>query len=142
MTRVSGNGLLHGLRVVDLTDESGQLAGRALADLGADVVLVEPEGGTPTRGLAPRDATSGESLRFASLNAGKRAASDADAAALIAGADVVLANRGPRDGEAPDAVWVAITPFGLEGPKDVPDRRPRPRTGPLHRADGVRAWRR
>ncbi|NQX84172.1 MAG: CoA transferase [Mycoplasmataceae bacterium] len=33
---------LEGLRVVDLADEKGELTGRLLADLGADVVRVEP----------------------------------------------------------------------------------------------------
>ena len=33
-------GLLSGYRVLDLTDERGLLAGRMLADLGADVVQV------------------------------------------------------------------------------------------------------
>ena len=37
------------LRVVDLTDLRGALAGRILADLGADVIKVEPPGGDPDR---------------------------------------------------------------------------------------------
>jgi crotonobetainyl-CoA:carnitine CoA-transferase CaiB-like acyl-CoA transferase len=32
-------------RVLDLTDDRGWFAGMILAQLGADVVLVEPEGG-------------------------------------------------------------------------------------------------
>ena len=39
------NAPLTGLRVLDLTDESGHLAGRILADLGADVLKIEPPGG-------------------------------------------------------------------------------------------------
>ena len=44
-----GGGPLAHLRVVDLTDLRGALAGRILADLGADVVKVEPPGGDPGR---------------------------------------------------------------------------------------------
>ncbi|MFI5042217.1 MAG: CoA transferase, partial [Acidimicrobiales bacterium] len=46
--------LLDGLRVLDLCGESGALAGRVLADLGAEVVLAEPPGGAPLRGVGHR----------------------------------------------------------------------------------------
>jgi len=36
-------------RVLDLTDDRGQLAGLLLACLGAEVILVEPPGGSPAR---------------------------------------------------------------------------------------------
>jgi crotonobetainyl-CoA:carnitine CoA-transferase CaiB-like acyl-CoA transferase len=42
-------GALDGLRVVDLTDERGLLCGQILADLGADVILVEPPEGSRAR---------------------------------------------------------------------------------------------
>jgi crotonobetainyl-CoA:carnitine CoA-transferase CaiB-like acyl-CoA transferase len=45
-------GPLEGYRALDLTDERGALAGRLLADLGVDVVKVEPPGGE-ARGRAP-----------------------------------------------------------------------------------------
>jgi crotonobetainyl-CoA:carnitine CoA-transferase CaiB-like acyl-CoA transferase len=44
---------LEGLRVVDLTCEVGELAGRLLADLGAEVVKVEAPGGDDTRSWQP-----------------------------------------------------------------------------------------
>jgi crotonobetainyl-CoA:carnitine CoA-transferase CaiB-like acyl-CoA transferase len=44
---------LDGIRILDLTDEPGFLAGRLLADLGADVIKVEPPGGHPLRRLGP-----------------------------------------------------------------------------------------
>lgn len=40
---------LTGLRVLDLTDGAAQHCGRYLADLGAQVILVEPPGGSPGR---------------------------------------------------------------------------------------------
>lgn len=45
--------LLDGVRVLDLCDERGLYAGRLLADLGAEVILVEPPGGSPVRVLQP-----------------------------------------------------------------------------------------
>jgi len=44
---------LEDIRVLDLADESASLAGRILADLGAEVILVEPPGGAPHRSLEP-----------------------------------------------------------------------------------------
>src|SRR5215218_4044749 len=61
---------LSGLRVVDCTVERGELTARLLGDLGADVVKVEPPGGSPARHLAP--VREGVSLAFAVRNAGKR----------------------------------------------------------------------
>ena len=45
--------MLSSYRVIDCTDERGQLAGFMLAQLGADVVLVEPPGGSPARRRPP-----------------------------------------------------------------------------------------
>lgn len=44
---------LDGLKVLDCTDERGLLASRLLADLGADVVQVEPPSGSPARQVPP-----------------------------------------------------------------------------------------
>jgi crotonobetainyl-CoA:carnitine CoA-transferase CaiB-like acyl-CoA transferase len=41
------------LRVVDVTDLRGAMAGRILADLGANVIKVEPPGGDPARLQGP-----------------------------------------------------------------------------------------
>jgi len=48
-----GDSALQGLRVLDLADCRGQLCGRLLADLGAEVVKVEPRGGAEERGWGP-----------------------------------------------------------------------------------------
>ena len=45
--------LLSPYRVLDLTDQRGLLCGKILADLGADVVQVEPPSGSPARKLGP-----------------------------------------------------------------------------------------
>ena len=46
--------LLSPYRVLDLTDQRGLLCGKILADLGADVVQIEPPGGSPARKLGLR----------------------------------------------------------------------------------------
>ena len=61
---------LAGLRVVDMADEKGDTCGRFLADLGADVIRVEPPGGARSRRLPPVHGTT--SLSFAVRNANKR----------------------------------------------------------------------
>jgi crotonobetainyl-CoA:carnitine CoA-transferase CaiB-like acyl-CoA transferase len=58
-------GALEHLGVIDLADLRGALAGRLLADLGADVVKIEPRSGDPDRQRP---------LPFLFRNAGKRGA--------------------------------------------------------------------
>jgi len=45
--------LLGGYRVLDLTDERGLMCGKILGDLGADVIQIEPPGGSPARNIGP-----------------------------------------------------------------------------------------
>lgn len=45
--------LLKGRRALDLTDDKGFLCGKILADLGVDVIKVEPPGGEPSRSIGP-----------------------------------------------------------------------------------------
>jgi crotonobetainyl-CoA:carnitine CoA-transferase CaiB-like acyl-CoA transferase len=40
-------------RVLDLTNENGLLCGQILADLGADVIQIEPPGGSSARCVGP-----------------------------------------------------------------------------------------
>jgi len=68
---------LEHLRVVDVTDLRGALAGRLLADLGADVFKVEPPDGDPDRIRPPFAggvAAPDWSLPFLYRNANKRGA--------------------------------------------------------------------
>lgn len=97
----SGNrGVLAGIRVIDLGRFiAGPYCATLLADLGADVVRVEPPGGGEDRYVVPV-APSGEGGSFLQLGRNKRSvcldlASTAGRAALhalVASADVVVAN--------------------------------------------------
>ncbi len=76
------SGPLGDIRVIDLADESGAFAGRMLAQLGADVIRIEPPPGDPIRARSPfiddpvaaahGDAGAGTSLYHERVNAGKR----------------------------------------------------------------------
>ena len=46
-------GPLSNLRVLELADEKGQFCGKLMADLGADVIKVEPPGGETARSVGP-----------------------------------------------------------------------------------------
>ena len=66
---------LTGLRVLDLTGKMGGYCGLLLANLGAEVILVEPPGGDPLRGEGPfKDDQPGpeRSLSFAAYHTNKR----------------------------------------------------------------------
>ena len=71
--------MLEPYRVLDLTDVRGQIAGMMLGDLGADVIRVEPPGGSDARRAGPFLASGPEaerSLSFAAYNRNKRAVAD------------------------------------------------------------------
>ena len=118
--------LLHGVRVVDLAGEPAAMTGRILADLGADVVRVVPAGGDPLAELPPFGPHG--SLRQLAWNAGKSVVSvdgpdDPRLRELLAGADVVVCTPAwpgvveVDPAAAPEASWVLVTPFGLDGPR-------------------------
>lgn len=121
-----------GLRVLDCSNGvPGQFATRILAALGADVLLLEPPGGTVTRRHPPfRDTDeTAESLTFWHLNLGKESlALDWHSAlgrsllgdVISDGVDVVVAGF-DRDIRAvlrdfPDTLAVEIDDFGSTGP--------------------------
>ena len=70
-----GEGPLGDLRVIELTDEKGQWAGKLMGDLGADVIKIEPPQGAPERAIGPflEDTPGPErSLHFWHYNTNKR----------------------------------------------------------------------
>ncbi|MBM3607386.1 MAG: CoA transferase [Alphaproteobacteria bacterium] len=119
---------LKGYKVLDLTDHRGLLTGKILADLGADVVQVEPAGGSPARQLAPR-AGDGRSFVWEAFCAGKRSiVGDTNSKAferLIASADFLLESGNTADALGfsrlsainPRLILVSIRGFGTSGPK-------------------------
>jgi len=67
--------LLNGVRMLDLTDEKGALCGKMFADMGAEVIKIEPPQGCPSRKIPPfLDDQPGldNSLHFLAFQAGKR----------------------------------------------------------------------
>lgn len=124
-----------GLRVLDLSDHAGALCSRLLADLGADVVRVEPPGGAPVRRVEP--LRGGESVAHLYANLGKRVVTAdvetdegrAVLARLAEAADVIIDARSmapslvarsgvdPVEGAGRSAVVLRISPFGSDGPR-------------------------
>ena len=67
--------LLNGLRMLDVTDEKGALCGKMFADMGAEVIKIEPPQGCPTRRIPPfldDEPRLDHSLHFLAFQAGKR----------------------------------------------------------------------
>lgn len=131
--------MLSPYRVLDLTNERGHFAGKLLADLGADVIKVEPPEGDPVRRRGPfvDDVPGPErSLHWLAWNVNKRSVtvdlSDESGRErflrLAESADVVLESFAPgRMAELglgyealsevnPGLILVSITPFGQSGP--------------------------
>jgi len=136
---VAEMGALHGLRVLDLTDHRAQLCGRLFADMGADVIKVEPPGGDPARQIGPfvDDAPHPDrSLFFWFYNLNKRSITlditqQQGAEILLAlakSADLVIESLKPdRMCELgfgwetlhqvnPALILLSIAPFGQTGP--------------------------
>lgn len=129
------SGPLDGIRILDLTQIiAGPLGCMLLADLGAEVVKVEPPGGEPWR--LTGQFMPGESKAYQSLNRGKQsvvldltvpACQDA-IHEIVRGCDVAVINSRPDvakrlgvDYETltrfrPDLVYVDSTAFGRQGP--------------------------
>ncbi len=131
---------LSGIRVLDLTTARCEIGGRILADLGAEVLKIEPPEGCGARRMPPfEDGREGEadaSLYWAAYGASKHSvvldlASDEGRAglrALAEGADVLLESFAPGHLAAlglgyddlralnPALVYASITPYGQSGP--------------------------
>jgi len=128
-----------GIRVIDATNEYGAYAGRLLADLGAEVIRVEPRAGDPMRRREPLvEAVDGtlESAFAWFVNLNKRSVrldsnEPDDRAAflgLLTSADILLESWSDDDAASaelaeqvcrsrPDLIRVSITPFGRGGPR-------------------------
>jgi crotonobetainyl-CoA:carnitine CoA-transferase CaiB-like acyl-CoA transferase len=131
---------LAGRRVLELADESGAYCGKLLADMGADVVKIEPPGGEKSRWIPPfrgDDPSPLNSLSFLYANTNKRSVTldltqhegVERLRRLAATADVVLETFPPGTLEAlglgyedlrrdnPGLVVTSITGFGQTGPQ-------------------------
>jgi crotonobetainyl-CoA:carnitine CoA-transferase CaiB-like acyl-CoA transferase len=130
---------LQGYRALDVTSHSGQLCGRFLADLGMEVIKIEPPGGDYVRKLNPAINSGSDSLSavFAHLNANKTSTiidlhsneGRDKFLRLVENADVVLESFSPgvmdglslgyRDLEKvnPGIVMASVTAFGQTGPR-------------------------
>ena len=132
--------MLGSCRVLDLSDERGLLCGQILADLGADVIAVEPPGGSPARRNGPfaGDVEDPErSLYWWAYARGKRSmvididspGGQAELRELARTADFLIESATPGEmalrglayadleADCPGLVYVSITPFGSDGPK-------------------------
>ena len=132
-------GPLHGLRALEICDEKGQFCGKLLADLGADVIKIEPPGGEPCRSFGPflDDIPHRErSLSFWHYNTSKRGITlDLTTAQgqelcrrLAATADILLESRRPGyleslglgyaalSADNPGLIMCSLTPYGQTGP--------------------------
>jgi crotonobetainyl-CoA:carnitine CoA-transferase CaiB-like acyl-CoA transferase len=134
------SGPLSDVRVIEVCGVLGQYAGKMLADMGADVIKVEPPAGSEARGVGPfvKDVPGpNRSLNFWYHNTNKRSvvldletsAADRDRfKALVATAQLVLEDGAPGAlaafglGQAelraanPGLIVCSITPFGQDGP--------------------------
>ena len=130
---------LSGYRALDLSGPMGVYCGKLMADMGADVIKVEPPGGDPMREIGPfidGQPGPGRSLYWLHFNTNKRSVTldigSAEGAAalrdLALASDVVLETSPPGymdslglgyaslAANAPGLVYASITPFGQTGP--------------------------
>ena len=132
--------MLDGYRVLDLTEGGCIIAGQIFGGFGADVIKIEPPGGSPTRRIGPfyKDIAHPEkSLFWFAYSANKRGITlDIEKAdgrevfkRLVKTADIVLESFPPGYMDSlclgytglclvkPDIILTSITPYGQEGPK-------------------------
>jgi benzylsuccinate CoA-transferase BbsE subunit len=127
------------IRVLDLTEGGCFLGGKMFADAGADVIKIEPPGGSPSR-IAPyykNQVDPNESLFWLAYNTSKRGITlnlqkpeGQDLFKKLAQkADIILESCGLGYMDKlglgyadickikPDIIYTSITPFGQKGPK-------------------------
>jgi crotonobetainyl-CoA:carnitine CoA-transferase CaiB-like acyl-CoA transferase len=133
---------MNDLRVIELCNEAGAWAGKLLADMGADVIKVEPPAGSLTRTYGPfyQDVPHlDRSLTYWHYNTSKRGITlDLEQEAgreafkkLVASADVVIEDQAPGQMAAwgldypdlvqlnPTLIMTSLTPFGRSGPRST-----------------------
>jgi crotonobetainyl-CoA:carnitine CoA-transferase CaiB-like acyl-CoA transferase len=131
--------MLSGYRALDLTDKRGLLCGKILADLGAEVIKIEPPRGDAGRNIGPffQDNPHREkSLYWFAFNVGKKGITlniEAEGGReifkkLVKTADFVIESFSPGYMGSlglgyndliktkPDIIMTSITPFGQTGP--------------------------
>ncbi|MDH3602697.1 MAG: CoA transferase, partial [Candidatus Tectomicrobia bacterium] len=132
-------GMLSPYRVLDLTHEWCLLSGKILADLGADVIQIEPPTGHPARRMGPyyqNEVHPERSLFWWAYTANKRSItldmSTPDGQALlkrlVPSADFLIESGPPGEMASwglshkdlaainPELIVVSVTPFGQDGP--------------------------
>jgi len=127
-------GLLEAIRVLDLGGAESDAVSRLFADLGADVLKIEPPAGSPARPALP--SVAGAGIPFALHNANKRGAmldptdnADRDRLIGLAGTADILVDGGDPAGAAAfgtscaalaeqfgHLVALSVTDFGTAGP--------------------------
>ena len=128
--------ILNGIRILDLTRNiAGPVATMMAAEMGADVIKVEPPDGDEMRTWPP--FVDGQSVYFISCNRGKRSISldlkseegKALFMQLLDHTDVLVENYRPNTLEKlglgwdqlkltyPKLVWVSVSGYGRSGPK-------------------------
>jgi crotonobetainyl-CoA:carnitine CoA-transferase CaiB-like acyl-CoA transferase len=135
---------LAGIRVIELAHERIAFAGKLMGDMGADVILVEPPGGDPSRDYPPYlndEAGDNRSLYFWHYNTSKRSvvidldttAGQTQFKALCDSADVLIESEPTQrlsdlnldypdlKQTNPGLIHVAMTPYGRQSPdSDLP----------------------
>jgi len=127
-------------RVLDLTDEKGWICGKILADLGAEVIKIEPPEGDPGRRKGPfwsDDPDPEKSLYWMAYNTGKKSiqldledTEDREVfIRMVESADFLIESYDPGRMERigvsypvlkasnPGLIMASITPFGQTGPR-------------------------
>ncbi|MBV8135483.1 MAG: CoA transferase, partial [Deltaproteobacteria bacterium] len=133
-------GALHGVRVLEISHAAGAVAGHILADLGAEVIKVEPPGGEAARLKEPKAEVKGGHISYFWLayNVGKKSividlsspAGLAEFVGLAATADIVVTDFERLTLEENDAVaaaartrnpalvWAEVWPYGRGKPHE------------------------